>query len=84
MLVVTDPKGNKRDWESFVAALRAEKRLVDVKTADDFPRDALLSSALRRDRVRECRGRPVRSGSVQGAARRGPRPGRRVPDGRRP
>jgi Ca-activated chloride channel homolog len=41
VLVVTDPKGDKRDWESLVNALRAEKRLVDVQSAYDLPRDAL-------------------------------------------
>jgi Ca-activated chloride channel homolog len=41
VLVVTDPKGDKRDSESLVAALRAEKRLVDVQSAYDLPRDAL-------------------------------------------
>jgi Ca-activated chloride channel homolog len=41
VLVVTDPNGDKRDWESLVEALRAEKRLVDVQSAYDLPRDAL-------------------------------------------
>jgi uncharacterized membrane protein/Mg-chelatase subunit ChlD len=41
VLLVTDPKGDKRDWESLAAALRAEKRLVDVQSAYDLPRDAL-------------------------------------------
>jgi Ca-activated chloride channel homolog len=41
VLVVNDPKGDKRDWQSLVGALKAEQRLVDVRGAYDFPRDAL-------------------------------------------
>ncbi len=41
VLVVTDPKGDARDWEPFVAALKAAQRVVKVQMAYEFPRDAV-------------------------------------------
>ena len=41
VLLVTDPQGDQRDWETLVKALKEAKRLVDVKTAFEFPRDAM-------------------------------------------
>ena len=41
VLLVTDPQGDSRDWETLVKALKEAKRLVDVKTAFEFPRDAM-------------------------------------------
>jgi uncharacterized membrane protein len=41
VLVVNDPTGKPLDWQGLVEALRAEHRLVDVRTADNVPRDAL-------------------------------------------
>jgi uncharacterized membrane protein len=41
VMVVRDSAGKAQDWQSLVAALRAEQRLVDVFTAEQFPRDAL-------------------------------------------
>jgi uncharacterized membrane protein len=41
VMVVRDPAGKAQDWQSLVAALKAEQRLVDVFSADQFPRDAL-------------------------------------------
>jgi uncharacterized membrane protein len=41
VMVVRDSAGKAQDWESLVAALKAEQRLVDVFTAEQFPRDAL-------------------------------------------
>jgi uncharacterized membrane protein len=41
VMVVRDSAGKAQDWQSLVAALKAEQRLVDVFTAEQFPRDAL-------------------------------------------
>ncbi len=41
VMVVRDSAGKKEDWAPLVAALKAEQRLVDVFTAEQFPRDAL-------------------------------------------
>lgn len=41
VLLVTDPQGDSRDWETLVNALKEAKRLVDVKSAFEFPRDAM-------------------------------------------
>ena len=41
VLVVTDPQGDARDWEPFVAALKAAQRVVKVQMAYEFPRDAV-------------------------------------------
>jgi Ca-activated chloride channel homolog len=41
VLLVTDPQGDPRDWETLVKALKDAKRLVDVKSALEFPRDAM-------------------------------------------
>jgi uncharacterized membrane protein len=41
VMVVRDSAGKPQDWQSLVEALRGEQRLVDVFTAEQFPRDAL-------------------------------------------
>jgi uncharacterized membrane protein len=41
VLLVTDPNGDARDSETLVKALKEAKRLVEVKTAFEFPRDAM-------------------------------------------
>jgi Ca-activated chloride channel homolog len=41
VLVVTDPQGDARDWETLVKALKEAKRLVEVKSALEFPRDPM-------------------------------------------
>lgn len=41
VLVVTDAKGDARDWEPLVEALKAAERVVQVRMAYEFPRDAL-------------------------------------------
>lgn len=41
VLLVTDPQGDQRDWETLVKALKDAKRLVEVKSAFEFPRDAM-------------------------------------------
>ena len=41
VLIVTDPNGDQRDWQSLASTIREGKRLVDVMTANEFPRDAL-------------------------------------------
>ena len=41
VLLVTDPQGDPRDWETLVKALKAAKRLVEVRSALEFPRDAM-------------------------------------------
>jgi len=41
VLVVTDARGDARDWEPLVAALKASERIVQVRMAYEFPRDAL-------------------------------------------
>jgi uncharacterized membrane protein len=41
VMVVRDSAGKAQDWQSLVEALKAEQRLVDVFTAEQFPRDAL-------------------------------------------
>ncbi|HEY2083704.1 MAG TPA: glutamine amidotransferase [Verrucomicrobiae bacterium] len=42
VLLVTDPQGDPRDWETLVKALKDAKRLVEVRSALEFPRDAML------------------------------------------
>jgi uncharacterized membrane protein/Mg-chelatase subunit ChlD len=41
VLVVTDARGDARDWEPLVNALKASQRIVQVRMAYEFPRDAL-------------------------------------------
>lgn len=41
VLLVTDPQGDPRDSETLIKALKEAKRLVDVKSAFEFPRDAM-------------------------------------------
>jgi uncharacterized membrane protein len=41
VLLVTDPQGESLDWESLEKALKEAKRLVEVRSALDFPRDAM-------------------------------------------
>jgi uncharacterized membrane protein len=41
VLLVTDPQGDPRDSETLVNALRQAKRLVEVRSSFEFPRDAL-------------------------------------------
>ena len=41
VLVVTDARGDARDWEKFADALKASERVVQVRMAYEFPRDAL-------------------------------------------
>jgi uncharacterized membrane protein len=41
VLVVTDPQGDPRDWETLVKALKDAKRLVEERAAFEFPRDAM-------------------------------------------
>jgi uncharacterized membrane protein len=41
VLVVTDARGDARDWEPLVAALKASERQVQVRMAYEFPRDTL-------------------------------------------
>ena len=41
VLVVTDARGDARDWESLVAALKQGERIVQVRMAYEFPRDPL-------------------------------------------
>jgi Ca-activated chloride channel homolog len=41
VLVVTDPQGDPRDWQTLVQALKDSKRLVEVRSAYEFPRDAM-------------------------------------------
>lgn len=41
VLVVTESKGDARDWETLVAALKESERIVQVQMAYEFPRDAL-------------------------------------------
>ncbi len=41
VLVVTDARGDARDWETLLAALKAAERVVQVQMAYEFPRDAL-------------------------------------------
>ncbi len=41
VLLVTDPQGDSRDWETLVNALKEAKRLVEVKSAFEFPRDPM-------------------------------------------
>jgi Ca-activated chloride channel homolog len=41
VMVVKDSAGKAQDWQSLVAALRAEQRLVDVRNAEQVPRDSL-------------------------------------------
>ena len=41
VLIVADPVGDARDYESLVQALREGERLVEVIKAPDLPRDAL-------------------------------------------
>ena len=41
VLVVTDARGDARDWEALVAALKQGERIVQVRMAYEFPRDPL-------------------------------------------
>ncbi len=41
VLVVTDARGDARDWEQFVAALKQSERIVQVRMSYEVPRDAL-------------------------------------------
>ncbi|MEQ8854268.1 VWA domain-containing protein [Gimesia sp.] len=41
VLVVTNPAGDDRDWESLVKAIREGERNVDVVSAYEFPSDSL-------------------------------------------
>jgi uncharacterized membrane protein/Mg-chelatase subunit ChlD len=41
VLLVTDPQGDPRDYETLVKALKDAKRLVEVRSAFEFPRDAM-------------------------------------------
>ncbi len=41
VLLVLDPTGDERDWNSLENALRESKRVVERKVAYEFPRDAL-------------------------------------------
>jgi Ca-activated chloride channel homolog len=41
VLLVTDPQGDPRDWQTLVNALKNAKRLVEVRSAFEFPRDAM-------------------------------------------
>ena len=41
VLLVTDPQGDPRDWDTMVKALKDAKRLVEVRSALEFPRDAM-------------------------------------------
>ncbi len=41
VLLVTDPQGDPRDWETLVKALKDAKRLVEIRSALEFPRDAM-------------------------------------------
>ena len=40
VLLVQDPNGDPRDWQPLADALQRGERLVDVKAAYEFPRDA--------------------------------------------
>ncbi len=40
VLLVTDARGDARDWEPLVEALKAAERIVQVRTAFEFPRDS--------------------------------------------
>ena len=41
VLLVTDPAGESRDWELLRKALQESKRAVEVRSAFEFPQDAL-------------------------------------------
>jgi uncharacterized membrane protein len=41
VLLVTDPEGEPRDWETLEKALKDAKRLVEIRSAFEFPRDAM-------------------------------------------
>jgi uncharacterized membrane protein/Mg-chelatase subunit ChlD len=41
VLLVTDPNGDARDWETLAKTLKNAKRLVEVRSAFEFPRDAM-------------------------------------------
>jgi len=41
VLLVTDPQGDSRDWDTLVKALKDAKRLVETRSAFEFPRDAM-------------------------------------------
>jgi uncharacterized membrane protein len=41
VLVVTDARGDARDWEALVSALKQGERIVQVRMAYEFPRDPL-------------------------------------------
>lgn len=40
-LVVTDPAGNEEEWEPLVEALQATERVVEIRSAYEFPHDPL-------------------------------------------
>ncbi len=41
VLLVTDPAGEPKDWQSFAASLKRADRVVELRPAYEFPRDAL-------------------------------------------
>lgn len=41
VLLVTDPQGDERDWQSLVEALRRGRHIVELCGSFEFPRDAL-------------------------------------------
>ncbi len=41
VLVITDARGDSRDWEGLVAALKQSERIVQVRMSYETPRDAL-------------------------------------------
>lgn len=41
VLVITDARGDSRDWEPLVAALKSSERIVQVRMSYETPRDAL-------------------------------------------
>lgn len=41
VLIVTDARGDSRDWEGLVAALKASDRIVQVRMSYEMPRDPL-------------------------------------------
>jgi uncharacterized membrane protein/Mg-chelatase subunit ChlD len=41
VLVITDARGDARDWEGLVAALKQSERIVQVRMSYETPRDAL-------------------------------------------
>jgi uncharacterized membrane protein len=41
ILLVIDPAGDRRDWETFASALRESKRVVEIRPASEFAHDAI-------------------------------------------